>query len=420
MWVREARLLQAAWLGTPAGACRLAHALPPNALAQISISLLAYVSGFDAAGRIYMTACVVLTGAALLYLLRARDPDGCTAAAWVCAPLLVGYPFFHGFLNYMAALPVLCFGLGYLLRHPNAPGLRGALLLSGLPLIAFVCHGIALAIWIVFACVTAAVQRSRRLALTAALGLLPSLFLALTYARERIGENASIVWNAGSLFATVSSRLRAPFRFLAVFHGMLPTYGDSWLRNIAPFLSLVNLAFAAAIAWYGIAWAVRARRSPDASSRTLSWIVLTLSTGFVLLPYNFARLLNPAERWVLPIAFAAAAGLAGEAVSSKVATTARLRAIAGTLIAAQAMYVALFGTRAAFAADAVVRAQARDTTVQQAHVVYRQVREPDSRQWPVGVQLLPRHNPLAHLADEEIGLAPVADTGFFRCPVSND
>src|SRR6185312_1499269 len=120
------------------------------------------------AGRVYLASCVIGLIAAATYLLRsatreAPAAEGGGSALLAVLPLCAGYPLFHGFLNYLAALPILCFGLGALLRNPEARGGRGLALLLVLPVLLYACHGTALAVWGVLIAVQCWVRRSMAL-----------------------------------------------------------------------------------------------------------------------------------------------------------------------------------------------------------------------------------------------------------------
>lgn len=144
-WVFEGSLLHAVLAGRTDTGCSLVNALPPNAFAQLAIAGLQSFMSAEHAGRVYVASCVVGLIVALGYLLRAVDVGRVQGAAarggiaWLAVlPLCVGYPLFHGFLNYLAALPILCFGIAALLRNPEARGWRGLLLLLVLPVLLLV------------------------------------------------------------------------------------------------------------------------------------------------------------------------------------------------------------------------------------------------------------------------------------------
>jgi hypothetical protein len=417
-WVYEGAFLNAAWRGPVPNGCHFVDALPPNALVQIIVAVLSFVMSPDAAGRLYVSACVALLAAALVYLLRARDPSGRNLATLVCLPLFVSYPVFHGFLNYLAALPILCFGVGYLLRQPEAPGWRGSSMLVLVPLLAYCCHGTALGVWGVVLLVQLWVGRSARFARRAAIGCGPMLILVLLYTSQRLGEGAHITWLNGSFVGTLSYRLRSPFRFFGPFQGLLPTFDDPWLRRVAPLLVATDFLYVAAISFMGICWAWRARRSTEPSDRLLSGVVLVLLAVFLLLPHDVAKMLNPAERLCLPIAFFAAAGLAAPSGAPQ---RRWLRRLCSLLVLAQLGYLAIWGTQAALAGRDYLRAWDRFNDPAGITVV-----PTDAIAMPLtastgAVWLLTRHQVLAQqgmLRDWPNGkLEAPFDTGLFRCPL---
>ena len=418
LWIYEGALLRDVIAGRYGGPCHLVSALPPNAFAQPVIALLCAVLAPESAGRLYVGACVAAFAAGLLYLCRARDREGQSLALPLCLPLCAGYPLFHGFLNYMAALPVLCFGAGALLRNPEARGVRGMALMLAMPLLAYVCHGTAFGIWCVVLALQWWVTRSRAFALRAALGLAPVLLLIALYVTQRSAEGASVRWLAGSVGATAWYRARSPFRFFGLFPGLAPTFDDPLLQAVAPLCVALNLLYAAAISGCAVFWAWRARASGDRGQRLLALCVLALAALFVLMPHDVANMLNPAERLLLPAAAFAAAGIAGSAPARAVR-----RWPAYALLAAQWLYLAVFGREAAQAAVDLRAARARlgNTT---------RVLGEDALDLPPSaaselaspVALLTHHQTLAMqdvLADYAHARGPRPfGTGVFRCPSS--
>ena len=416
-WVMEGSALAQQLAGKRLHGCSLVDALPPNAFAQLAIACLRQVLSAEHAGRVYIACCVAGLFGSLLYLgVAARAPRGAILAV---LPLCAGYPLYHGFLNYMAALPVLCLGLGALLRNPEARGLRGIALLTIVSCLLYSCHGTALAIWGLLLCVQCTVRRSFKLLARAALGLLPALVLLAFYVAQRSAEGASLTWSAGSWAATVSYRLRSPLRFLSVFHGFAPTYDDPTLRALAPLLVLCNVGYALWLCVSGVRWALRARASADAQERFLALSTLALCACFLLLPHDVAKMLNPAERLVLPAALIGAAGYRRVGPSRPAAW--RQTALC-LLLAAQAMYVLVWGTSAASAASELIAVRERYGFA----VPVVQVKQLGFVPKPRGlgaVELLPRHQVLAMqgiLEEFQAGhLVAPFDTGLFRCVLAD-
>lgn len=418
-WILEATLLRDQLAGHGRGGCELVQALPPNAFAQLAIAGLELWLPAALAGRLYLSACVTGLCAALVYACRARDASGQSGAVLAVLPLCAGYPLYHGFLNYMAALPVLCFGAGALLRNPEARGLRGIALLLLLPTWLYTCHGTALGVWGLWVAAQAWVRRSWQLLLRAAFGMMPVLALLWLYVMQRSAEGAFITWSAGSFLGTLAYRLRSPLRFLSIFHGLAPTFDDAALRALAPLWVALNVGYALVLCGLGLGWAWRMRRSADAGDRFISLSLLSLVACFVLLPHDVAKMLNPAERLVLPAALLGAVGLARAGASGIHVKRARmLRASQYTLLALQSLYVLVWGTRAAQASAALVRARAHfgfDAPV----VQVRQLSFAPPAPSLGAVSVLPRHQVLAMQGMLDAYWAghfvSPFDTGLFRC-----
>jgi hypothetical protein len=427
MWIAEGALLHTFLRTHLAGGCQLVTALPPYVFSQGVISLLCGLIPAELAGRLYIVACVGLFAAALVYLCRARGVAGRQVVLLSCLPLCVGYPLFHGFLNYMAALPLLCWGMGFLLRNPEGRGLRGACLLLMMPLLTYLCHGTAVGIWVVLVAMQIWVRRSRAFAVRALLGFSPVLWLIWKYVQQRSVEGASVLWMARDVLATISYRLRSPLRFFSVFPGFVPTFADPTLGRLAPLLMIVNVGYAVAISFYGLRWAWRARRSADLSERWLSSSLLVLAGLFLVMPHDVASMLNPAERLLLPAACLGAAGLCGSASGEPSSERRRAwsRVALCGLIGAQWAYLAVWGTQAATIANAFVQTRARYAVVPGVQVI-----QADEVQLPVDhrsstlprvIELMTHHEVLLHqdTLEEWTHGRPAAlpDVGLFRCPV---
>ena len=426
MWISEAGLVQAFFQGHLPGDCQFVAALPPNALSQGVIALLCAFLPAELAGRIYIVACVALFAAALVYLCRARGDAARPVALCCCLPLCVGYPLFHGFLNYMAAVPALCWGIGVLLRNPAGHGRRRTGVLLVMPLLTYLCHGTAVGMWAVLVFMHVIIKRDRAVALPALLGFVPVLWLIAAYVGQRHGEGAGVLWTSGSGLATIVYRLRSPLRFFSVFPGFEPTVDDPALGLLAPWLMVVNVVYAVGLSAYGLRWAWRARRDPDPGERWLSSSLLMLAGLFLVMPHDVAKMLNPAERLLIPAACLAAAGLpAGSRSKQSAERRAWVQYGLYALLAAQWAYLAVWGTRAATIADAFVQSRERYLVASTVQIVTADdVSLPSGNRavttLPPATELMTRHQVLRHqdmLADWTHGRTIVpADTGLFRCP----
>jgi hypothetical protein len=258
---------------------------------------------------------------------------------------------------------------------------------------------------------------------------LPVLWLITAYIQQRSGEGAGVVWTAGDVLTTISYRLRSPLRFFSVFPGFVPTFGDPALWRLAPLLMIVNVGYAVAISFYGLRWAWRARRSPDVGERWLSSSLLVLAGVFVLMPHDVAKMLNPAERLLLPAACLGAAGLAGSSYGDQSSERRRrpwARVALYGLLGAQWAYLAIWGTQAATIADAFVQTRARYAIVPGVRVVLAdEVRLPLEHTPPMlprAIELMTQHQVLLHQDSLEEWThgrtAALPDTGLFRCPVA--
>jgi hypothetical protein len=157
---------------------------------------------------------------------------------------------------------------------------------------------------------------------------------------------------------------------------------------------------------------VRSRASEQAHERFLACSTLALSACFFALPHDVAKMLNPAERLLLPAALIGAVGYRADRAR------AWQRAALHFILLAQAVYVLVWGTRAASAASELIAARQRygfDVPVVQA----RQLSVAPKAPGLGAVDLLPRHQVLAMqgmLEEFQAGhLVAPFDTGLFRC-----
>jgi hypothetical protein len=169
------------------------------------------------------------------------------------------------------------------------------------------------------------------------------------------------------------------------------------------------------------------RRSADPGERWLSSSLLVFVGLFVIMPHEVAKMLNPAERLLLPAACLGAAGIAGTSagVRSSERRRKRLQYACYALLGAQWAYLAVWGTQAATITHAFVQTLERYAAVPGFQVVEAEgipvPAEDRARRLPRAIELMTRHQVLLHqdiLENWTYGraIAP-PDTGLFRCAV---
>ncbi len=117
-------------------------ALLPNLGVDLAIVPLAWLLGIEAAGKAIVMLTVVLTLIGFLWV--AREAHGTIPPTWMfAAPLILGYPFHYGFLNFTLAIGLGFVALGFWLTLGRLGQLRWrAVLFVPIGLALWVAHGI--------------------------------------------------------------------------------------------------------------------------------------------------------------------------------------------------------------------------------------------------------------------------------------
>lgn len=146
----------------------------------LAAHLLSYPLGVQLANRVLMTAAIVGTPYALRALLRALGRD--EGLALLCLPLTFNAHLILGFLNFVAAIPLMFLGLALAVRYRVIPSRRRAIGLSVVAVIAFYTHVVPFA-FMALGVALVAIGDSLRDTLKRWLPLVPATIAALVWAQ---------------------------------------------------------------------------------------------------------------------------------------------------------------------------------------------------------------------------------------------
>ncbi|MBI2395304.1 MAG: hypothetical protein HYV09_37390 [Deltaproteobacteria bacterium] len=279
-----AAIVRRIWTGDAAArALYETNLLGYNSLFHVLVAALGAAMSIELAGKLVVAGYVVLSAFAMLQLLDAAERP--RSRALLLLPLVAGYAFALGFVNFCLGMSVQLIVLARTLRalREPRPSRRSALITAALALVAVYGHVLAVALvdtmiavaLVSYAATTAARRASLRAAMRAAAPLVPSVVYAATVfvlqGATRVQDDVYTLEEGRAVrLATKASEL---LRFAS---GMRADRVD-------------ELVVAAAIALVSIAAVVRRPRDPGAPQEGL-WrgaMALAMFAAYFALPHVF-------------------------------------------------------------------------------------------------------------------------------------
>lgn len=384
----------------------VAGALAPNSISTLGIGALALIVPAEIAGKLFLSAYALGFLAAGALLLRGR-----AGSPLFLLPVLTvwNFSFLHGNISYAFALPVLFVAIAYVLKREVEVKPLGIAVLS---VALYLCHATAFVSFALLLVALFVQKPSARLFRRMTLGLAPSLVLWGVYAVARMQhpiDEPSAGAEGSTLAAFVAFKGITLAKVVALFGSFHPFYEP--VRESAVLLVVLNALFLGALGYLllrGIGQAVVARAFPVLA------VALHLLV-FALAPTEVAGLVNPGERFILPVLFLVAVCVQD--------VTARPWFTRGFAVLAM-MQVGFFAGYGSFAADRVERfhqALSRHTQRERFAMLHESHLRPAPRPqglWPRGWSRLPRHHPLLRqglLVELERGAnAQIFETGLLH------
>lgn len=362
--------------------------LAPNCISTLVIGVLALIVPPAAAGKLFLSACVLgHLAAGRLLLTRASQHS---PLQWLPLLTVWNHPFINGNISYAFALPVFFVSAWYVLTRMRRVHWLG---ICAAATALYLCHAIVFACFVALLGGLAIARPTRALVRKLALGLAPSLLLGVWYLLARLHDprRALVVTSAPK---TVGAWLSLKFGTLAKFFGPLHAFQpfDEDLGGFVWPMVGLNTAFFALLVWL----VVDGRRQARTRDVWLVRTALVLVALFFVAPKACAGIINPGERFLLPGLFL----LAASARAARVSPWAQRALLAATL--AQLSMIAVHGTQAAAHVDDFHTALTRHTPVNGRWAVLHTGDAGRSLGLPPhgasGWRALPRHDPLSRHA----------------------
>jgi hypothetical protein len=271
----------------------------PNSIPTVAMGLLGFIVAPEVAGKLVMSAAVVLFALASIYFFKSakiaeRNPV-------YLVPLLFVFNcwFFFGELSYLFGLGLLFLYTGYLIRRlDDGVRLNGWIVFAAL-LATFFAHPIPFAIALLISALYFLKRPSRDLAIRfSAAGTLPAL-LAVWFIAGRIlhpSSKAVKLWEGWSAHQILGRFLMA----FSPFQEFLP-----WIGISTPGMKLaaainVALALTAVVALgASVVWLAAERRHASLMLQAAG----ICSVLFVAAGYSLAGWIGPGERFIYPAAW---------------------------------------------------------------------------------------------------------------------
>lgn len=314
----------------------------PNSVSTIVLGILNLVLPIEAAGKIFLSAYVALFSIGSLYLINSLEPDKPSPLSYIPFVFLLSFPFFHGQINYLFALGILFFAIGYLIRRRNNPQKIKLWAIAAFSIVLFFCHATSFAAFVIFTVVFSAFKDKKSWRkYTAAIA--PSLILLTIYSINQIGSGFKFVYSFDSLFGSAPATffLVRPFWFLCYF-SPLPTFYPYALAMNTLFLSavsIINYVVAMLFSFVCLYWVVKFLKS------RLLYKPLWLTVWFFIIiilisPVSFSVNAFPAQRFLYPAFWLLLASLAPLFNQTQQRAKCQLIKVAViTMVAIQALYL---------------------------------------------------------------------------------
>ncbi len=257
----------------------------------LTADLLAHLVGVEPANRVLVITSVVATPYALRSLLDALGKDG--RMALLAFPLSYNAHLILGFLNFLAAIPLMLWGLALAVRQRRNPRTGRAVGIAVLALVCFYTHVVPFALLGLGAGLIALTRDPKALARGLA-PLLPATVAGAAWALRSPAGQATVTAARGSdsgpepVFLPAAAALeRVPMWMTDVLRGDV---------DRALLWAWAGLALAALVA--GAVQHVRSHEPRDGVGATIGWRLALLSPLCVLLYF----VMPTSYDWIWPIA----------------------------------------------------------------------------------------------------------------------
>lgn len=280
-WLCSSRVFSLALQGHAVPGFSLAHWPVPNSAFIVITGLLELVTSYAVAGKLYLTACILLYCAGAYLLLGAFTPR--RDSALFLLPML--YVFHKGMwageLSYSFGLGIFFLAAAYVLRAARPSSIVVCLISIAL----FFCHAIPYICWGVLLCSLIALDPGRVSRLKTVLAVVPSVALFLLYLRHGTGQHLE---HTG---LNVLGVLRQTPRFWSLFsplHFFAPFFSTDprWLKTAAVLFNACAVAAVLALILVWLYWFAARFKRETSTVRAALVAPLVLLLLFALFPFE--------------------------------------------------------------------------------------------------------------------------------------
>jgi hypothetical protein len=352
IWLSEGDILSRLLAGAADGNFGIVPYPVPNAASTAIIGLLGVMMNGEIAGKVFLSLAVIVFALGAYWLTSPPPGLRRNASSLMPLALMLGFPFFHGNINYFLGLGLFMLGAGYLIRRADGGRSVRPWPLVALSVAMFFSHALALVAWAVLVGAYLVNDRRRGQWKVAALAHLPAMvLLAACLAGRAIWPVTPLYGAPGavdSLTVWAKNKVAELLYYLYPFGLFHPFLAGPWPSALA----IVNGAFLLVLAVVTVTGAWRTVR--DGRDRWLLAACGVYLLGWLGAPPYLAPLSSPGQRLVLPGALVALAMASRRPWGRRGRTVAAAWA-AGLLIFTAAYLLVYVGGTSAKLADCYTR-----------------------------------------------------------------
>ena len=298
IWLSEGAVFSQCLRGTADDNFSIVPYPVPNSASTAVIGALTLAMNVETAGKVFLSLVAAVFAWGAYWLTRPPPPLRRNAFSLIPLAWMLGFPFFHGNINYFLGVGVLALGGGYLISRADAGNSLRFWPVLAISVVMFFSHALMLAAcWLLVGVYLVNPIRRGQWKVAAA-ACVPSALLSAAYLVGRAVCPMAPLYGpaapAGSTTLWAKNKVTELLYYLCPFGGFHAFQRGPWpvALAVANAACLLGLAVLAAV----VAW--KARRKPR--DRWLLAVCAVFLACWMAAPLYLGGVSSPGQRFVLP------------------------------------------------------------------------------------------------------------------------